>query len=143
MNIIVDLRSAKIPKIGLIAVHYWFVIREGKQEERWEIWQTKQVGKISWGHLHLNLMKGDRGVGNGDSVLENQWHNSSAQKITDIIRASPQIYPYNYLYRYYPGPNSNTYVQWILDKAEISYNLSIRGIGKNYRKYWKFYEVKY
>ncbi len=66
MSIKVDLRAAKIPWIGLIAVHYWFVIMDEQEQERWEIWQSQNVKGHSWGHLHLNLMKCDRGVGNGD-----------------------------------------------------------------------------
>ncbi|BAQ66143.1 DUF3750 domain-containing protein [Geminocystis sp. NIES-3709] len=127
----VDLRGAKIPFIGYIAVHYWFVIIDDKQE-RWEIWQSQNLVSSSWGHLHKNLMGVTRGVGNGDSWLEKQWQGEEAQKLIRIIRSSPFNYPYNYLYRYYPGPNSNTYVQWILDEGKINYPLSWRGWGKYY-----------
>lgn len=139
MTIKVDLRAAKIPWIGFLAVHYWFVITEEKNRERWEIWQNPQVGKTSWGHLHLNLMKHDQGVGNGNSWTEAQWHETQAEKLTLIIRQTPHSYPYNYHYRYYPGPNSNTYVQWILNQAQIDYQLSHRGRGKNYLRYWQFW----
>ena len=140
MSIKVDLRAAKIPWIGLIAVHYWFVITEAESKQRWEIWQNPQVGKRSWGHLHLNLMKDDRGVGNGNSWLEKQWQNIKAKKLAKIIRQTPTNYPYNYCYRYYPGPNSNTYVQWIFNQAGIDYQLSLRGWGKNYLRYWQFFD---
>jgi hypothetical protein len=140
MSLKVYLRAAKIPRIGAIAVHYWFVIAQGENTERWEIWQSPQVGKKSWGHLHLNLMKHDQGVGNGHSWLKQQWQDIQAEKLAQIIRETPNQYPYNYCYRYYPGPNSNTYVQWILNQAEIDYQLSLRGWGKNYLKHWQFLE---
>ena len=133
-DIQVNLRAAKIPWLGLIAVHYWFVVIEGENKERWEIWQSPYLKSPSWGHLHLNLMKNDRGVGNGDSWVEKQWQGIEAHSLGEIIRNTPIIYPYNFLYRYYPGPNSNTYVQWILDQAQINHQLSRRGLGKKYHK---------
>ncbi|MFM7572213.1 MAG: DUF3750 domain-containing protein, partial [Snowella sp.] len=35
-------------------------------------------------------------------------------------------------YRYFPGPNSNTYAQWILNQVKSDYRLSIKGIGKHF-----------
>lgn len=131
----VDLRVAKIPFIGNIAFHYWFVIVEKDNVERWEIWQNQGLVSSSWGHLHQNLMMITQGVGNGDSWLEQQWYNQDAEILAKIIRSTPQKYPYNYIYRYYPGPNSNTYIQWIFDRAEINYSLSWRGWGKYYHRY--------
>ena len=138
MNLKVDLRAAKIPYLGLIAIHYWFVILDYDYHERWEIWQSKHLVTTSWGHLHQNLMTVTQGVGNGDSWRETQWQGESAEILTEIIRESPSKYPYNHLYRYYPGPNSNTYAQWILDEANISYSLESRGLGRNYLKYTHF-----
>jgi hypothetical protein len=135
MNLSVDLRAAKIPYLGLIAVHYWFVIHEQNYSERWEIWQSKHLVTTSWGHLHQNLLSVSQGVGNGDSWLETQWQGKEAEILTEIIRKSPSKYPYNDLYSYYPGPNSNTYAQWILDQSKIIYPLERRGLGKNYLKY--------
>lgn len=130
---IVQLRVAKIPGIiGMIAVHYWFVIIKDNQFERWEIWQRANRGKQSWGHLHKNLMPYDRGVGNGNSWIESQWFGNRADALIEIIENTPRIYPYNYKYRYYPGPNSNTYVQWILNQGNTNYLLGKKGIGKDY-----------
>ena len=123
MNLQVNLRVAKIPWIGWIAVHYWFVIQEEQESQRWEIWQTQNVGQKSWGHLHFNLMASDRGVGNGDSWLEQQWEGEEAKRLAEIIRKTPS------------GPNSNTYVQWILNQASIDYRLNRRGLGKYYPQY--------
>ncbi|AFZ52932.1 DUF3750 domain-containing protein [Cyanobacterium aponinum UTEX 3222] len=140
MSYQVELRAAKIPYIGAIAVHYWFVIHE-QVSERWEIWQTKSLVSSSWGHLHKNLMNPTRGVGNGGSWQEYVWQGEEADNLQTIIRKTPQIYPYNYLYRYYPGPNSNTYIQWILDKSQIRYSLGRKGLGKNYHRFFSKYEA--
>jgi Protein of unknown function (DUF3750) len=132
MSVIVQLRAAKIPVIGFLAVHYWFVIIKDKHYDRWEIWQTKNVGKISWGHLHKNLMFYDHGVGNGPSWLEHEWTGKTAELLAEIIENSPKNYPHNHYYLYWPGPNSNTYIQSILNQAKTNYFLSPWGIGKDY-----------
>ncbi len=128
----VELRAAKIPYVGLIAVHYWFVVKVDDISQRWEIWQTKNLSQTCWGHLHLNLMGVYQGVGNGESWLETYWQGEQAQSLMTIIQSSPEKYPFNYLYRYYPGPNSNTYAQWVLHQGKINYRLNWRGLGKNY-----------
>ena len=129
----VELRAAKIPLIGMIASHYWFVIITPEASERWEIWQNQDRSQFSWGHLHKDLMPANQGVGNGNSWVEQTWQGKTASRLIKIIQESPDNYVYNYLYRYYPGPNSNTYAQWILQQAQINYCLSRKGIGKNYR----------
>lgn len=135
----VELRSAKIPFVGFIAVHYWFVIITADTSERWEIWQSQNQGRISWGHLHQDLMPVSQGVGNGGSWVEKIWQGKEADKLVNIIWESPQNYQYNYIYRYYPGPNSNTYVQWVLKQAGINHRLSWKGIGKSYIKWVNFW----
>jgi len=132
-NKIVELRAAKIPFIGRIAVHYWLVIRENQKVDRWEVWQTANCCKNSWGYLHKNLLEYAQGVGNGDSWVEYQWRGESADLLIMTIENTPKIYPYKYQYRYWPGPNSNTYVQWVLNEAKTNYYLSYFGIGKSYQ----------
>ena len=132
MKIIVQLRAAKIPIIGLIAVHYWYVIIRENQQDRWEIWQTPHVSQHSWGHLHKNLLSPFSGVGNGNSWLANSWTNELGNQLAETIEKSPIIYPYNHCYRYFPGPNSNTYVRWVLNQTECDYSLSVKAIGQYY-----------
>lgn len=132
METIVQLRAAKIPIIGSIAFHYWYVVIRGNQQDRWEIWQKPSLSRESWGHLHQNLMPPDSGVGNGSSWLETSWTGELGNELARTIEESPIIYPYNHCYRYFPGPNSNTYIQWILNQTNCHYRLSIKAIGKYY-----------
>lgn len=128
----VQLRAAKIPVIGWLAVHYWFAIIQPERTTRWEIWQSRNTGGESWGHLHKNLMPFDRGVGNGASWLVTNWTGETARKLTDLLENSPNIYPHNYCYRYVPGPNSNTYARWILEQADLRCPLGRKAIGQSY-----------
>lgn len=132
MEMQVQLRAAKIPVIGWLAVHYWFVILEGEKPQRWEIWQRRGVKPESWGHLHKNLLPPHAGVGNGESWLDYQWSGSEAIALAEVIQTSPEVYPHTHCYRYWPGPNSNTYVQWVLHQVPIDHRLSGKGLGKGY-----------
>lgn len=135
---LVQLRAAKIPFIGYLAVHYWLVIFQNQTIDRWEVWQKAGCCQHSWGYLHKNLLQYSQGVGNGNSWIEAEWVNNEAHLLIDTIESSPNIYPYKYQYRYWPGPNSNTYIQWVLNQAQTNYYISSLGIGKNYQpgKIW-------
>lgn len=143
----VQLRSARIPSIpGIIADHFWFVIdkqvvaitdhqkrhQKGHQKDRWEIWQSKDCGGESWNHLHKNLKACADNVGCGESKLIYEWFGENAERLVSCIEQSSSRYPYQNRYHYWPGPNSNTYVQWVLDKADINYMLDSSAIGKDY-----------
>lgn len=129
----VELRAAKIPYLGWVAVHCWFVVVRGLELDRWEIWQNRAVRSPSWGHLHKNLMSAHCGVGNGTSWMIATWTGDTAEHLAHIIEHSPDLYPYNDLYRYFPGPNSNTYVRWVLWQADLSHPLEPRAIGQHYK----------
>lgn len=128
-SIVVSLWAAKIPFIGMIADHHWFVIDRGGRQNRWEVWQKPHACSQSWGHLNLNLLPPTAGVGNGEAVLLQQWSADNAITLASRIEQSPEQYPWCHKYRYWPGPNSNTYVQWVLLGEHL---LSHRAPGKRY-----------
>lgn len=133
---IVELRAAKIPGwSGMFADHYWYLVFtnvEGRQHQtcdRWEIWQRADQNGECWGHLHKNLLPPCQGVGNGPSRLVKRWYNQDARSICEIIESSPDEYPFNDHYDYWPGPNSNTFAQWVVrDRMR----LGIRAIGRGF-----------
>ncbi len=133
MGIVVELRAAKIPVVGWLAVHYWYVILESQTAQRWEVWQRRHLKPESWGHLHKNLMSPQAGVGNGPSWLAQSWSGPDGDRLGEIIINSPQTYPHGYCYRYWPGPNSNTYAQWVLSQAGVDFDLGWRGVGRGYQ----------
>jgi hypothetical protein len=60
--------------------------------------------------------------------------NSVAKKLAEYIGKSSTSYPLKDKY-ILTGPNSNTYIQWILDKySEANIELPYNAIGKNYKK---------
>jgi hypothetical protein len=127
---IVELRAARIPFIGAIAHHHWLVVQRGDRRDRWEVWQYPDYGgERSAGHLHKNLLPPDVGVGSGPSWMIERWSGAAADRLAERIEASPETYPWCFKYHYWPGPNSNTYVQWILE--ELRY-LGRCGVGRRY-----------
>ena len=49
------------------------------------------------------------------------------------VEAAIAAYPYPSSYRTWPGPNSNTFVDWLLRECHIPVDLAAQSIGKDYR----------
>ena len=128
----VALRYASLPApIGFFAVHYWFVIFEDGKPERWEVWQTRNAGGRSIGHVHCDLKGPDDGVGGGPACTAMEWEGEHASRLREVLRGS-KTYPYCQRYRYWPGPNSNTFAAWVLRRAGIDFPLPRKAIGCKY-----------
>jgi hypothetical protein len=129
----VELRCATLPFIGAIAEHYWFVTFDDAGAcERWEVWQSKDAGGISFGHLHCNFKGPDDGVGGGPSRVVAQWRDEDALRLLEALKSAEKVYPFRERYLPWPGPNSNTFVAWVLGRAGIEFALSWKAIGKDY-----------
>jgi uncharacterized protein DUF3750 len=130
----VQLRYAPLPFIGALAVHYWFVVFGDGACHRWEVWQRKNAGGRSTGHLHCDLKPPDAGVGGGPARIAAEWQGDQALSIRAVLEKAVE-YPYCHRYRYWPGPNSNTFAAWVLREAGVQHPLGRRAIGCNYRIY--------
>ena len=125
------------------AAHSWFVCIKDNQISRWEVRHYKN--KEHKTHIHLNELPPFFGIEKFPLIKNNiLWgakllkhiggdENSLAQKIFDFIDNSPKNY--KFLNEYFLlGPNSNTYVQWILDNfPEFNIKLPFNCFGKNYK----------
>jgi hypothetical protein len=129
---LVQLRYASLPFIGAFAAHYWFVVIDGNQCDRWEVWQTPNAGGVSIGHVHCNLKDPDADVGGGPSCVAAAWNGDEARRLLSVLSAAFEAYPYRDRYLPWPGPNSNTFVAWVLRAAEIDFPLHWRALGKDY-----------
>ena len=102
-----------------------------RQWHRWEVWQVKDAGGQSHGHVHCDLMHPDSGVGGGAYRIGAAWDGSAAGARCAVLTHA-QDYPYRDRYRAWPGPNSNTFVAWVLREAGLHHSLDPRAIGKDY-----------
>lgn len=127
----VEIWSGRIPIIGWFAHHYWFVVAHGNCLDRWEVWQTRDNCPTSWGYLHKNLMPPARWIKRQSFACVAVWSGTDAAALIERVEASPQTYPWCDRYHYWPGPNSNTYVQWILGEW---CELGPDAVGKRYAR---------
>ncbi len=131
---VAQLRYATLPSaVGFVAVHYWFVTfnPESGEWHRWEVWQEPDVYGATWRHVHKDLMYPDSGVGGGSYVIDKEWRGAVAQDIIAVLKTSPG-YPDRDIYRAWPGPNSNTYIAWVLKQSTAWADLHPMGVGKDY-----------
>jgi hypothetical protein len=128
-----ELRHATLPPpLNLIAAHYWFVVWDCTGCHRWEVWQTSNAGGArSIGHVHCDLKPIDAGVGGGPMRIAARWTGEEASAIAAVLRDA-HSYPHCERYRAWPGPNSNTFVAWVLRRAGVSHRLGVRALGKRY-----------
>jgi hypothetical protein len=132
-SIEVELRCATLPGVlGLFAAHYWFVVWTADGCHRWEVWQTANAGGRSVGHVHCDLKPPDAGVGGGPSRTIARFGGDRALAIARVLDGA-SVYPYCDRYLAWPGPNSNTFVSWVIDRAGIAHRLGWRALGKRYR----------
>src|SRR3989344_245873 len=128
-------------------IHTWVVVVDHGKVNRYDIWGYKHRCETSWGYLHLNLYKPWIGVRKLPSYkstpgarrfkgqiiynLEGE-EGSLAERVVIFLNTRAQTYPYINKYHYFPGPNSNTFTQWIIDKfPELEFRLPWTAIGKN------------
>jgi hypothetical protein len=126
------------------ATHPWIIISKKGKLSRWEILYYPNQCKTSWKHLHLNFLPYTIGLPIFKYSKNHRWKskllgqikgdkNSYIKKIIDIIEDSPKKYPFNNKYSL-RGPNSNSYIQWILNKfPKSNIKLPFTSFGKNYK----------
>lgn len=104
----------------------------------------KNIGEENWGHLGKNKLKSSpfdgielipglpfKWTGKISGAIEG-GKNSTAFKMIEYIRNSPKKYPHVNRYSLL-GPNSNTYVQWVLNAfPEVGLKLPFNAVGKRF-----------
>jgi len=130
----------------LFATHTWFVINKLGKLSRWEIRFEKDNKNPIGKHLYKDFFPPFQGIGLFPYIYKPNWKShllhvcegddsSSTKKMIDFIEASPSNYKNKDQYSL-PGPNSNTYVQWVLNHfQEFPVQLPWTAIGKGYNKF--------
>ncbi len=129
------------------AVHTWFVVSYRYQIDRFEVWAT--LGSFTGSALVQNAtapyvgfrtsffdrVVNPRKIGVATKVGEvSGTVGSEAYELYQSVYHSMTEYPFKLRYRMWPGPNSNTYVQWVLAKhPNIDIVLPWNAFGKKYR----------
>ncbi len=126
----VRLYAAPIPYVPF-AIHCWYVIKQTDDPHfhRWELWQSPGGPH---GHVRLNLMEPTGDVGAGGTYIIAELSGPQAEKVAAFIQEASPEYPYRHEYTAFPGPNSNTYIQWVLDRTGWDVDLAWRAIGHSF-----------
>jgi hypothetical protein len=126
-----------------IWTHPWVVINKQGNLTRYEVRYKKNRVKPELGHIHINDLPPFDGIEIFSFLKYPRWNatllgqieggeNSGAQKMCEFIENSTQTYKDKSRYFLF-GPNSNTYIKWILDNSpEFEGKLRWNALGKNY-----------
>jgi hypothetical protein len=124
------------------AAHPWFVVENAGSVSRWEVGFL--VDQTSRNYLYKDFLPPYTGIGIFPYGKKYLWkghclasiegdENSVAQRMADFILNSSKTYPYLNQYSFM-GPNSNTYIQWVLNHfPEFKVSLPWNSFGKNYK----------
>lgn len=126
------------------AKHTWFVITTPKGTERWEVLHYKNIKNPAMTYVHKDNLPPIQGIKKSmldpsywDSTLLTSIDgekNSLAHRIAQFIEQYSPQYQYKGRYVLYPGPNSNSYVAWVLEKfPEWKPALPWNAFGKKYK----------
>jgi hypothetical protein len=125
---LVRLYYSPLKWIGFGAIHPHLITHDKTGWNRWEIWD---IDPKTGSYLRKNGVGLNHHMGRGDQWVAAEWHGNDAQLILDILKEGS--YPYKYNYWFWPGPNSNTFIGWVLRRAQIKFDFPFRAWGSSYR----------
>lgn len=118
---------------GAFAVHSWIALKpEGAPAfERWDV--------VGWG-----VSRGLPAVRRDIRPVDGYWAGSRPELVGQLegeqaaaaipkIKAAIESYPYRDTYRTWPGPNSNTFVAWLIREVpELNVEMPANAVGKDF-----------
>jgi hypothetical protein len=114
---------------GHFAVHTWIATKAQGQAD----YEVHEV--VGWGYDKVRSRSGepDRAwYGNRPALLADIRGERAEAMIPQVVQAI-QDYPYRYRYQAWPGPNSNTFVAWVIRQVpDLRVALPNNAIGKDY-----------
>jgi len=125
---VVRLYAAPLPPIGLFVIHPWFVVKRPDAEsfDRWEVWMLPSE---PFGHVRKNMLEPEADFGVGEAFAIAELTGPEAEPVITFIEQAPETYPCAHTYVLVPGPNSATFVQWVLDNTSWDVPLPPTAIG--------------
>lgn len=118
---------------GWFSVHTWIAVKPGAGEYE-VIDVTGFRGRRNGGRfLAMRADVPDRRWFGAEPTLLQELRGDAAVRAIPRILAAVEEYPYATTYRVYPGPNSNTFVSYVLRRVpELTVELPPNAIGKDW-----------
>ena len=126
---VVRLYGTPILNMERLAIHAWFVVKSAEEVsfDRWEVWATASG---PYGYVRLNLRSPASVPLAGRVFVIAELIGPEAEPVIEFIETQSPNYPCRDCYLFYPGPNCNTYVQWVLDSTGWAVTLPPTAIGQ-------------
>jgi len=128
----VRIYGGTFPLTELIAWHFWFVTKPADSHtfNRWEAWS--EPGE-PYGHLRLNLLGPTQWARLSSVSLPvfvfAELTGPQAEPVVDFIESQSPLYPCADQFELLPGPNSATYIKWVLQNTGWDVELPHTAIG--------------
>ena len=118
---------------GHFAIHTWIAVKP-QRAEQYTVYQV--IGwRLRRGQPVLSKAKGRPDVpwfGSAPMLLH-ELRGEGAEPLVQRVVKAAESYPYPRAYTMYPGPNSNSFTQWVaLSVPELGLDLPAKAIGKNW-----------
>ncbi|MEI6396457.1 MAG: DUF3750 domain-containing protein [Candidatus Taylorbacteria bacterium] len=127
--------------------HNWFVTNNRGKIHRFEVWSYKKRVTPIYGHMTIDFYPPNVGTtvlpGSSNNLNKRRFESrlvgsitgdneSLAQSMVDFIENKHTEYPFKFKYHFIPGPNSNTFIQWVLNHfPDSGLKLPRNAFGKN------------
>lgn len=110
--------------------HTWFVVQraEAVQPTRWEVFV--HPGGI-YGYVFADLYAPEADLGSGGTYVVAEVRGPQAEPLIECIESAAANYPCRDFYLLYPGPNSDSFTQWVLNTCEWNVELPPEVVGKD------------
>jgi hypothetical protein len=149
----ISIFASKMPIPIQIFVHTWIVIEHKDKIDRFDVFGFTVNG--SWdrvGRLYKNYHPPHMGcpmfsVGSYRFLQSKfQWSVDKLYELSsdtypkveslyNLLKNNPEDFPYLSNYHLLPGPNSNTFTQWVLDYVSpTTLDLPWTAVGRNYKR---------
>ncbi len=107
-----------------IARHPWFAVRKAGEAE-WTIYEVGGGGtERDPFHAHSPY---------GNPILHKVWRGAEAERAAECLAREAGPWKSQLKYRFYPGPNSNTFGDVMLRRCKLAASLPSTAVGKDWR----------
>ena len=123
--------GATIPFIGRLAIHTWIVTKRADEQKfhRWEIWRCPDG---DYDFVCKDFATPAGGIGSNLMFVIGERVGPQAEAVVTFVEQASPLYPFRNRYVPVPGPNSNTFTQWLLDNSGWDLQLRPRALGADW-----------
>ncbi len=129
---VVRVYGAPIRYLERVAIHTWIVTKRADEQwfHRWEIWECPGD---DYGMVCQDFNSPDSRAGALYTFVIGEMIGPEAESVIDFVEDEAPGYVYRETYIPIPGPNSNTFIQWLLDQSGWGMKLEPCAIGARWQ----------